>query len=95
MRGRCLASISIPFIDCILLASTFLRLYTERRNRTVRNGYQLAVDAIKVAGSVDVNGKKIPIELTVLDDASDPTKTVLEPGPFDNTLMCDNHPLLP
>jgi branched-chain amino acid transport system substrate-binding protein len=42
----------------------------------IKNGYELAVETINNAGGVDVNGKKIPIELTILDDESDPTKTV-------------------
>jgi branched-chain amino acid transport system substrate-binding protein len=42
----------------------------------IKNGYELAVEAINNAGGVSVNGAKIPIELTILDDESDPTKTV-------------------
>src|SRR5437660_10798621 len=44
----------------------------------VRNGYELAVDAINRDGGVNVRqfGKKIPLELRLLDDASDATKTV-------------------
>jgi branched-chain amino acid transport system substrate-binding protein len=42
----------------------------------VKNGYELAVDHINQAGGVDLNGTKIPLELTILDDESDPTKTV-------------------
>jgi branched-chain amino acid transport system substrate-binding protein len=42
----------------------------------IKNGYELAVEAINNAGGVSVNGTKIPIELTILDDASDPTQTV-------------------
>src|SRR5262245_26028769 len=42
----------------------------------IKNGYELAVEAINNAGGVSVNGTKIPIELTILDDESDPTKTV-------------------
>ena len=42
----------------------------------VKNGYELAVDAINKAGGVDVGGTKIPLELITLDDESDPTKTV-------------------
>lgn len=42
----------------------------------IKSGYELAVDDINQAGGVDVNGTKIPIELTTLDDESDPTKTV-------------------
>lgn len=42
----------------------------------IKNGYELAVEAINNVGGVSVNGTKIPIELTILDDESDPTKTV-------------------
>src|SRR5215510_16044457 len=42
----------------------------------VRAGYEIGVEHTNAAGGVDVNGKKIPIELTILDDESDPTKTV-------------------
>lgn len=42
----------------------------------VKTGYELAVDDINAAGGVDVNGTKIPLELKVLDDESDATKTV-------------------
>ncbi len=41
----------------------------------VKNGYELAVEDINNAGGVDVGGQKMQLELTVLDDASDPTKT--------------------
>lgn len=42
----------------------------------IKNGYELAIEAINKAGGVEVQGKKIPLELTILDDESDPTKTV-------------------
>jgi branched-chain amino acid transport system substrate-binding protein len=42
----------------------------------VRAGYEIAVQQINAAGGVTVGGKKMPIELTLLDDESDPTKTV-------------------
>ena len=42
----------------------------------VKNGYELAVEDINKAGGVDVGGRKLPIELTILDDESDATKTV-------------------
>lgn len=42
----------------------------------VRVGYEIAVQQINAAGGVTVGGKKMPIELTLLDDESDPTKTV-------------------
>jgi len=42
----------------------------------VSNGYTLAVEDINAAGGVDIGGTKVPLELIVLDDESDPTKTV-------------------
>jgi branched-chain amino acid transport system substrate-binding protein len=44
----------------------------------VKSGYELAVDDINKAGGVMVKeyGKRIPLELKLLDDESDPTKTV-------------------
>src|SRR5262245_14488271 len=42
----------------------------------VRAGYDIAVEQINAAGGVAVGGQKMPIELTVLDDESDATKTV-------------------
>ena len=42
----------------------------------VRAGYEIAVEDINRAGGVTVGGKKAPLELTLLDDESDATKTV-------------------
>jgi branched-chain amino acid transport system substrate-binding protein len=42
----------------------------------VKTGYEVAVRHINAAGGVSVGGKKHQIELTLLDDESDPTKTV-------------------
>jgi branched-chain amino acid transport system substrate-binding protein len=42
----------------------------------VKNGYELGVDDINKAGGVEINGTKVPLKLTILDDESDPTKTV-------------------
>jgi branched-chain amino acid transport system substrate-binding protein len=42
----------------------------------VRAGYEIAVEDINRTGGVSVGGKKLPIELIVLDDESDATKTV-------------------
>jgi len=42
----------------------------------VKNGYEIAVEHINAAGGVTVGGKKMKIELTMLDDESDATKTV-------------------
>jgi branched-chain amino acid transport system substrate-binding protein len=42
----------------------------------VRAGYEIAVEQINAAGGVSVGGKKMQLELIMLDDESDPTKTV-------------------
>src|SRR5437660_6513494 len=42
----------------------------------VRAGYELAVEHLNAAGGVTVAGKKMPLELVLLDDESDATKTV-------------------
>ncbi|HET7341650.1 MAG TPA: amino acid ABC transporter substrate-binding protein [Methylomirabilota bacterium] len=42
----------------------------------VRAGYEIAVEQINAAGGVSVGGKKTPLELLLLDDESDATKTV-------------------
>ena len=44
----------------------------------VQRGYQMAVDAINAAGGVHVEelDADLPLELVILDDESDPTKTV-------------------
>jgi branched-chain amino acid transport system substrate-binding protein len=42
----------------------------------IKNGYELGVEDINKAGGVIVNCEKMMLELKVLDDESDPTKTV-------------------
>src|SRR5205085_10410537 len=42
----------------------------------VRAGYEIAVEHLNAAGGVTVGGKKQPLELVLLDDGSDATKTV-------------------
>lgn len=42
----------------------------------VRAGYEIAIEQINAAGGVTVGGKKVPLELALLDDESDATKTV-------------------
>jgi branched-chain amino acid transport system substrate-binding protein len=42
----------------------------------VRAGYEIAIEQINAAGGVSVGGKKMPLELALLDDESDATKTV-------------------
>ena len=44
----------------------------------VVNGYKLAVDEINKAGGVEVNGKKMQLELVIKDDAADPTTAVTQ-----------------
>jgi branched-chain amino acid transport system substrate-binding protein len=42
----------------------------------VRAGYEIAVEDVNGAGGVTVGGRKAPLELVLLDDESDATKTV-------------------
>jgi branched-chain amino acid transport system substrate-binding protein len=42
----------------------------------VRAGYEIAVEHLNAGGGITVGGKKMPIELVLLDDESDATKTV-------------------
>jgi branched-chain amino acid transport system substrate-binding protein len=42
----------------------------------VRAGYEIAVEHINALGGVSVGGKRVPIELILVDDESDATKTV-------------------
>ncbi|MBI3637470.1 MAG: amino acid ABC transporter substrate-binding protein [Candidatus Rokubacteria bacterium] len=42
----------------------------------VRAGYEIAVEHINAAGGITVAGKKMPLELVLLDDESDATKTI-------------------
>src|SRR5262245_13242926 len=42
----------------------------------VRAGYEIALEDVNRGGGVAVGGKKVPLELVLLDDESDATKTV-------------------
>ncbi len=42
----------------------------------VRTGYEIAIEDVNRGGGVTVGGKKMPLELVLLDDESDATKTV-------------------
>ena len=42
----------------------------------VRLGYEIAVEHINATGGVAVGGRRVPVELVLLDDESDATKTV-------------------
>ena len=41
-----------------------------------KQGYELAVDEINAAGGIDLGGKKVKVELKLLDDTSDQAKAV-------------------
>ena len=42
----------------------------------VKAGYEMAVEDINARGGVRIGNRRIPLELVILDDESDPTKTV-------------------
>jgi branched-chain amino acid transport system substrate-binding protein len=42
----------------------------------VRAGYEIAVEHVNAAGGITVGDRKLPVELVLLDDESDATKTV-------------------
>jgi branched-chain amino acid transport system substrate-binding protein len=42
----------------------------------VKAGYEIAVEDINGRGGAQVGSRRVPLELTILDDESDPTKTV-------------------
>ena len=42
----------------------------------IRAGYEFAVERLNAGGGITVGGVKLPVELVVLDDESDATKTV-------------------
>jgi branched-chain amino acid transport system substrate-binding protein len=42
----------------------------------VRPGYEIAVDDINAAGGIEIGGVRRPLELKIVDDESDPAKTV-------------------
>lgn len=42
----------------------------------VRNGYELAIEDVNAAGGVNIGGVRRPLEMRLLDDESDPAKTV-------------------
>src|SRR3989442_1167928 len=41
----------------------------------VRAGYEIGVEHVNAAGGVDVGGKKLPLQLVLLDDEAEATKT--------------------
>jgi len=63
--------------DKIVIGSTLPLTGTESKTGgRYKQGYELAIDEINAAGGVDVNGKKVKVELKLLDDTSDQAKAV-------------------
>ncbi len=69
------ASNAIP--DKIVIGSTLPLTGTESKaGGKQRQGYELAIDLANRAGGVDIGGKKVPVELKLLDDTTDQAKAV-------------------
>lgn len=63
--------------DKIVIGSTLPLTGAESKTGgRYKQGYQLAVDEVNAAGGIDVNGKKVKVELKLLDDTSDQAKAV-------------------
>ena len=63
--------------DKIVIGSTLPLTGAESKTGgRYKQGYELAVEEINAAGGVDVNGKKVKVELKLLDDTSDQAKAV-------------------
>jgi branched-chain amino acid transport system substrate-binding protein len=63
--------------DKIVVGSTLpLTGVESKTGGRYKQGYQLAVDEVNTAGGIDVGGKKVKVELKLLDDTSDQAKAV-------------------
>lgn len=63
--------------DKILIGSTLpLTGLESKTGGRYKEGYQLAVDLENKDGGIDIGGKKVPVELKLLDDTSDQAKAV-------------------
>ncbi len=63
--------------DTIVIGSTLPLTGAESKTGgRYKQGYELAFEEINAAGGVDVNGKKVKVELKLLDDTSDQAKAV-------------------
>ena len=63
--------------DTIVIGSTLPLTGTESKTGgRYKQGYELAVEQVNAAGGIDVNGKKVKVELKLLDDTSDQAKAV-------------------
>ena len=69
------AASSVP--DKIVIGSTLPLTGAESTaGGKQKQGYELAIDLVNKAGGVDVGGKKVPVELKLLDDTTDQAKAV-------------------
>jgi branched-chain amino acid transport system substrate-binding protein len=63
--------------DKIVIGSTLPLTGAESKTGgRYKQGYELAFDEVNAAGGLDVNGKKVKVELKLLDDTSDQAKAV-------------------
>ena len=63
--------------DKIVIGSTLPLTGAESKaGGRMKQGYELAVELENADGGVDIGGKKVPVELKLLDDTSDQAKTV-------------------
>ena len=63
--------------DKIVVGSTLPLTGVESKTGGLyKQGYQLAVEEVNAAGGIDVGGKKVKVELKLLDDTSDQAKAV-------------------
>lgn len=63
--------------DKIVVGSTLPLTGVESKTGGLyKQGYQLAVEEVNAAGGIDIGGKKVKVELKLLDDTSDQAKAV-------------------
>ena len=63
--------------DTIVIGSTLpLTGVESKTGGRYKQGYELAFEQINAAGGIDLNGKKVKVELKLLDDTSDQAKAV-------------------
>lgn len=63
--------------DTIVIGSTLPLTGSESKTGgRYKQGYELAFDEVNAAGGLEVNGKKVKVELKLLDDTSDQAKAV-------------------
>ncbi len=69
-------SVAAPVASIRLGAVVPLSGALAANGRFIRAGYEFAVEYLNGRGGVRLGGQRVPLELTVLDDESDPVKTV-------------------